>query len=528
MVVAVIINMMPHEQHEAINVIDSIFYIVSISKDTLREDEAKLAAELRRMWRQEYTDALKKIFETVPDEFTEDALKFLEEELLTALGPSFGTSKAARELLRKYISESYIGGKKEFVVKPSTSLPDSRAIESLTKHNCFWLGQHYGEHIGPKISELTQRALDTGIGRKALAEDLKKELGGVAPEDYRYWDVVSSAALVRSRSFGAISGMEEAGFTEYEILAMMDERTCAICGEMNGRVFSVSAAKTKMNEILEIKDPNEFKSALPWQNKPPVGVKSKTLMSEGKAIPPFHGLCRCTLIAAVALEPVTKESFPRVSSENVQNFDTDTRIATITSMHGRTPAVGLPHWKYDILSSDGTIATRRFFGGDGKTFLDVDFTDHGDAKKHPYAPHSHDWVDGIRGKTPRKPKKWEKEMVEELKGLTKIMKSKTKEGFYQSVHFATVEAFMHDIEHGGETQVKYDGHDYFITGLYSAWEMLNSPDQNSGEYQSVDEMLDDFKVHTGETLREIATKVDVICCHSDAKLVNEDGTEVPW
>jgi hypothetical protein len=76
----------PHERREAINVIDSVFYLVGISKDAMRRAEAKLAAELRRMWREEYTAALKAIFEVIPDEFTEDAVKFLEEELLTALG----------------------------------------------------------------------------------------------------------------------------------------------------------------------------------------------------------------------------------------------------------------------------------------------------------------------------------------------------------------------------------------------------------------------------------------------------------
>ncbi|MDR0652983.1 MAG: hypothetical protein LBG12_06710, partial [Synergistaceae bacterium] len=275
-----------------------------------------MAAELRRMWREEYTAALKATFEAIPDEFTEKAAKFLEKKLLDALGEPFGASKTVRELLHEYISESYINGKKEFVVKPLTSLPDRRAIEALTKHNCFWLGQHYGEHIGPKISELTRSALDTGIGRKALAEDLKKELGGVAPKDYKYWDVVSSAALVRGRSFGFISGMREAKLEYYEVLAMMDERTCPICRTMNGRVFSVAAAKSKINEVIEIKDPDKFKAALPWQNKPSLGIKSETLMSEGKAIPPFHGRCRCTLIAAEgpeeeeeAFEPEAKEKY---------------------------------------------------------------------------------------------------------------------------------------------------------------------------------------------------------------------------
>jgi hypothetical protein len=297
-VTATIKNMSPHERCETINVIDSVFYIVGVSKDASRGAEAKLAAELRRMWRREYTAALKEIFETIPDEFTEDAAKFLEEELLSALGEPFGASKSAHELLRKYIADAHIDGKKEFVVKPLTSLPDRRAIEALTRHSCFWLGQHYGERVGPKISELTRNALDTGIGRKALAEDLKRELGGIAPKDYRYWDVVSSAALVRGRSFGFISGMAEAELEYYEVLAMMDERMCPICGEMNGRVFSVAETQKVINSALDLNDPKAFKEAMPWQTKPATDISNKKLCSSGQSVPPFHGRCRCTLIAA--------------------------------------------------------------------------------------------------------------------------------------------------------------------------------------------------------------------------------------
>jgi hypothetical protein len=264
------------------------------------------------MWREEYTSALRAIFEVIPDTFTEEAAKFLENGLLDALGAPFGASKAARKLFHEHISEAYMGGKKEFV-KSSTSLSDHRAINVLTKHNCFWLGQHYGEHIGPNISELTRRALDTGVGRKVLAEDLKAALGGAAPADYNYWDVAASSALVRGRSFGFISGMAEAELEYYEVLAMMDERMCPICGEMNGRVFSVAEAQKTINSVLNLTDPAAFKAALPWQTKPPKGVDNKTLMNEGKAAPPFHGRCRCTLIAAVPDDVPTPVANPILS-----------------------------------------------------------------------------------------------------------------------------------------------------------------------------------------------------------------------
>ena len=96
-----------------------------------------------------------------------------------------------RDELRKYITKAYQSGKSEFVVKPALSLPDIRAIDVLTKHDCYWLGEHYGKHIGPKIAELTQEALRDGLGRDELAKELREALGGKVG-GYKYWDVVSS------------------------------------------------------------------------------------------------------------------------------------------------------------------------------------------------------------------------------------------------------------------------------------------------------------------------------------------------
>lgn len=259
--------------------------------------ERKLTSELIRNWRESYEDALKELFEKIPAEISGEATEIITEGLAKALGQSFGSSKKVRDEFRKYITKAYQSGKSEFAAKSNLSLPDIRAIDVLTKHNCYWLGEHYGKHIGSKIAELTQNALRDGLGRDELAKELRESLGGEVG-GYKYWDVVSSAALVRSRSFGCISGMVEAGITEYEILAMGDERMCPICGEMNGKTFSVSSTHEVIERTLSISDPDKFKEAMRWHTEPPVGVSKDKLIADGMSIPPFHGRCRCTLVIA--------------------------------------------------------------------------------------------------------------------------------------------------------------------------------------------------------------------------------------
>jgi hypothetical protein len=38
---------------------------------------------------------------------------------------------------------------------------------------------------------------------------------------------------------------------------------------------------------------------------------------------------------------------------------------------------------------DGKLSTERYYGSDGKPYLDIDYSDHGNAKMHPYVPHEH-------------------------------------------------------------------------------------------------------------------------------------------
>lgn len=294
-----ILNLTPAARREAWLRISAILTHISKAEKTPEKKfidlERKLASELIKQWRETYNEALREIFKSIPDFVSQETIEFIQNSLLDALGASFGSSKSIREQINKFITKAYSYAKNEWI-KTTLSLPDKRAINILSRHNCFWLGEHYGKHIGPKIAELTQKALDEGMGRYDLAEELRQTLGSAAPQGYTYWDIVASSALVRARSFGAISGMEEAGITEYEILAMNDERMCPICGEMNGKHFSVAETRRIIDKALDLTDPEEFKAAMPWHTQPPTDKSEAQLTADGQSLPPFHGRCRCTLV----------------------------------------------------------------------------------------------------------------------------------------------------------------------------------------------------------------------------------------
>ena len=62
-----------------------------------------------------------------------------------------------------------------------------------------------------------------------------------------------------------------------------------------------------------------------------------------------------------------------------------------TSTDRKIPESGTPNSSYDRVDDAGNVITRRYYDETGKATKDVDFTDHGNAKRHPEVPHEHDW-----------------------------------------------------------------------------------------------------------------------------------------
>lgn len=56
-----------------------------------------------------------------------------------------------------------------------------------------------------------------------------------------------------------------------------------------------------------------------------------------------------------------------------------------------------------IMTKDEKIIMERYFDGDGKPYLDIDYTNHGNSVTHPYVPHQHRWVKDKNGKIDRLP-----------------------------------------------------------------------------------------------------------------------------
>jgi hypothetical protein len=112
----------------------------------------------------------------------------------------------------------------------------------------------------------------------------------------QYFGIASSVQVSRLSAFGFLLEAAEAGIRNYRIDAVMDERTCAVCKQLDGWVFPVEAGMRQAQLIMDTDDVETLKQIAPFyaQNKQAVAelitYATDDWISMGMHLPPYHPL----------------------------------------------------------------------------------------------------------------------------------------------------------------------------------------------------------------------------------------------
>ena len=213
---------------------------------------------------------------------------------------------------------------------------DERVIRHLRTSQANTVRDEYGrrhEAFGERARQIVADGLEAGLGRDDIARDLEAAAKTViAGRSSFYWDVVASSFIGRGRSFAQLSAYAEASITRYEIIAVLDEVTTPICRFLHGKTFSVSRGLGLFEQVEAA--PDRIKELNPWVRETldsETGKRSLTVERGGKRIsiadivrsgvgarddrgdfaqglgenalgdlgiglPPFHALCRSSVV----------------------------------------------------------------------------------------------------------------------------------------------------------------------------------------------------------------------------------------
>lgn len=212
-----------------------------------------------------------------------------------------------------------INSRKEF---SAFGTRDTQVVEMMTRNSQVFVQsgiENMTENFGFRAKDIIAQGLEEGWSRKTIASKLSNA-SEMTVENEQYWNVVGNNYANRSRNWANLEVFDEVGFEEYEVLAVMDERTSPICVQMNGKRFSIRKQIDIMERASKADSLEEYTSKLPWltsrkgeDDNIEIGVQRKSgfkpvlsggefvsskdkLQGMGFALPPYHGLCRTTII----------------------------------------------------------------------------------------------------------------------------------------------------------------------------------------------------------------------------------------
>lgn len=171
--------------------------------------------------------------------------------------------------------------------------------------------------------------------------------------------------------WGFTAEAEILGITTYKLSNFMDSKTSDFCRMIHGKVFEVAAARSKIEQVLDVEDVEQLRTVQPWpkQDKASIAayskMNSKELTALGLHIPPFHPGCRTLCVpvdfrvsaagrsttespvgigAAKKPEPVKIEEFEQIGlkvtereAEEWSAIVSPSVVAPIIALTGATP-----------------------------------------------------------------------------------------------------------------------------------------------------------------------------------------------
>lgn len=268
--------------------------------------EDDLSAKLRTIWSASSSDVLDTILSTLAAGKT-DLTGFEVQEILQAVADAMGPGGFAPQVadaVRAATTEAYNFGRVTFMPKPSYNLVDTAAKDFLAQNQSYWIGEHYGAEVGPRLAESVQQTIvEQGLGREEAGNALKEIFGDeFGAKSDAYWEGTAANAATRSRNMGHVESFVEGGFTELEFVAVMDEATSEICRHLNGKIFKVAWAVDQRNAMLAAKTPEDVKAIAPWPKTDKSSMEllraltPAQLAASGVMTPPLHFNCRSVLV----------------------------------------------------------------------------------------------------------------------------------------------------------------------------------------------------------------------------------------
>ncbi len=259
----------------------------------------------------------------------DSALDWLDKEMRNTLPAE--VSSAVRDNIRAAWVDGATSGIKPAQKTATQKLPPAmKWFEAAQNYDYGAVYNDFRDDMRQAVlDELEGKGSGKSVREKAIAA--AKAAGKTLTDDEaqnRYRLVVSNA-VNKARNFAQVLSMQELGFQELEIVAIMDQKTSAICRSMNGRRVRVETMATFVQDVLDT-DPSDVVSKFPWPKTMPQGKTQQVISSIACKMPPYHGRCRTTVVVGREERIVTRSgedlTQPKIPEANTLADPADARV----------------------------------------------------------------------------------------------------------------------------------------------------------------------------------------------------------
>jgi len=280
-------------------------HAVIISKDTITYNKVlnQLTDILINSWDDACKKAINNAIEYVVNKgeanFTESDIKDIDAMMQKALGTDLAgaVESSVMDLNQMALKLGLKEVLKSLKLKLGFDVSDQEAAAILGKHNMFFIGDYYNSQLSGNIDKVIRDYFTSNKTLEEVANDFEIQFGKIIDKGTDYFKLLADHTVNRTREIGRINGYEKAGIIKYEIKATMNERTCELCIEMNGKIFEVQQAIDLRDKILGMDDPRDIKNIAPWRSPDEIKGLSVADLPGGMEFPPFHGYCYCLTVA---------------------------------------------------------------------------------------------------------------------------------------------------------------------------------------------------------------------------------------
>ncbi|GAB4219533.1 MAG: hypothetical protein Kow00102_03070 [Spirochaetota bacterium] len=243
----------------------------------------------------------------------DDILTLLQEKMQVELPAN------AEDTIRKWTGKAYELGLGRVWSDEKWKVEDTNALDFFARHDQHFFGKQF-EHYSGLLRKVVEDELK---GKRAYSKEVvtrvKKALGEAFehPTIKDYYDLCIRNAVNKSRNYGRIFQYERLGIATVEIVAILDNKTSAICREMNGRRIEVKMLADHVRDVLQT-PMDELKEKFAWPTAEQIrsfeGLSTQEILEKISCkLPPYHGRCRTTTV-------ITKDIVVKKNGGNVEGI----------------------------------------------------------------------------------------------------------------------------------------------------------------------------------------------------------------